>query len=210
MHCDETKETIISYVFRWHKNLTPLFFTAVIRVLSHYMSGNARRIVMTQRCRAARTGLASLIVLRQSDRLSAPTDGRCWQNVMSSEADDDSRDIAAWSHVRLRAGRLRLYGCEGYDYDVFNCSIDYTIWFVFILYYIYFLCYYIYVWQGGDYWVTVHSLKSLDGGILDQDDRLVDIVDDREQVLCVYLETFCWQKLTNIHTTISLYVFLTN
>ena len=36
--------------------------------------------------------------------------------------------------------------------------------------------------QGADYWVTVHSLKSLDGGILDQDDRLVDIVDDREQV----------------------------
>ena len=36
--------------------------------------------------------------------------------------------------------------------------------------------------QSADYWVTVHSLKSLDGGILDQDDRLVDIVDDREQV----------------------------
>jgi len=36
--------------------------------------------------------------------------------------------------------------------------------------------------QAVDYWVTVHSLKSLDGGILDQDDRLVDVVDDREQV----------------------------
>ena len=36
--------------------------------------------------------------------------------------------------------------------------------------------------QAVDYWVTVHSLKSLDGGILDQDDRLIDIVDDREQV----------------------------
>ena len=28
----------------------------------------------------------------------------------------------------------------------------------------------------------MHSLKSLDGGILDHDDRLVDVVDDREQV----------------------------
>lgn len=28
----------------------------------------------------------------------------------------------------------------------------------------------------------MHSLKSLDGGILDQDDRLGDVVDDREQV----------------------------
>ena len=36
--------------------------------------------------------------------------------------------------------------------------------------------------QAVDYWVTVHSLKSLDGGILDQDDRLIDVVDDREQV----------------------------
>ena len=36
--------------------------------------------------------------------------------------------------------------------------------------------------QAVDYWVTVHNLKSLDGGILDQDDRLIDVVDDREQV----------------------------
>jgi len=38
------------------------------------------------------------------------------------------------------------------------------------------------VLQAVDYWVTVHSLKSLDGGILDHDDRLLDVVDDREQV----------------------------
>lgn len=31
--------------------------------------------------------------------------------------------------------------------------------------------------------MTVYNLKSLDGGILDQDDRLVDVVDDREQVI---------------------------
>ncbi len=37
--------------------------------------------------------------------------------------------------------------------------------------------------QPLDYWVRVHSLKSLsDGGILDFDDRLSDVTDDREQV----------------------------
>jgi N-terminal of Par3 and HAL proteins len=40
----------------------------------------------------------------------------------------------------------------------------------------------VYVFQTSDYWITVHSLKSLDGGILDQDDRIADVVDDREQV----------------------------
>ena len=39
------------------------------------------------------------------------------------------------------------------------------------------------VFQPLDYWVRVHSLKSLsDGGILDFDDRLSDVTDDREQV----------------------------
>ena len=38
--------------------------------------------------------------------------------------------------------------------------------------------------QSADYWVRVHSLKSLnDGGILDFDDRLSDVTDDREQVI---------------------------
>ena len=37
--------------------------------------------------------------------------------------------------------------------------------------------------QTADYWVTVHSLKSSsDGGILDPDDKLRDVVDDKEQV----------------------------
>lgn len=37
--------------------------------------------------------------------------------------------------------------------------------------------------QAPDYWVTVHALKSLsDGGILDPDDLLTDVADDREQV----------------------------
>ena len=38
--------------------------------------------------------------------------------------------------------------------------------------------------QPADYWLRVHSLKSLnDGGILDFDDRLSDVTDDREQVI---------------------------
>ena len=37
--------------------------------------------------------------------------------------------------------------------------------------------------QSNDYWLIVHNLKSLsDGGILDPDDLLVDVADDREQV----------------------------
>lgn len=39
------------------------------------------------------------------------------------------------------------------------------------------------LFQPADYWVTVHNLKSMsDGGILDVDDRLTDVADDREQV----------------------------
>jgi len=35
--------------------------------------------------------------------------------------------------------------------------------------------------------VTVHSLKSQsDGGILDPDDRLRDVADDREQIVALY------------------------
>lgn len=37
--------------------------------------------------------------------------------------------------------------------------------------------------QLPDYWVVVHNLKSSsDGGILDADDTLNDVADDREQV----------------------------
>ena len=36
--------------------------------------------------------------------------------------------------------------------------------------------------QSADYWVSVHNLRTTDGGILDPDDSLVDVVDDREQV----------------------------
>ena len=37
--------------------------------------------------------------------------------------------------------------------------------------------------QPPDYWVSVHNLKSSsDGGILDPDDELCDVADDREQV----------------------------
>jgi partitioning defective protein 3 len=31
--------------------------------------------------------------------------------------------------------------------------------------------------------LAVHSLQSADGGILDPDDRLLDVVDDREQII---------------------------
>lgn len=36
--------------------------------------------------------------------------------------------------------------------------------------------------QSADYWVSVHNLRTIDGGILDPDDSLIDVVDDREQV----------------------------
>ena len=37
-------------------------------------------------------------------------------------------------------------------------------------------------------WVSVHSLKAKEGGILDPDDRLVDVCDDREQLIAYYDE----------------------
>jgi len=37
-------------------------------------------------------------------------------------------------------------------------------------------------------WVSVHSLKAKEGGILDPDDRLVDVCDDREQLIAFYNE----------------------
>ena len=52
--------------------------------------------------------------------------------------------------------------------------------------------------QAVDYWVTVHSLKSLDGGILDQDDRLIDVVDDREQVELI---PRCLSWTGHVHST---------
>ncbi|KAL3241932.1 hypothetical protein MRX96_021605 [Rhipicephalus microplus] len=40
-----------------------------------------------------------------------------------------------------------------------------------------------------DTWVTVHNVKSCnDGGILDLDDHLNDVVDDREQIIAVFEE----------------------
>jgi hypothetical protein len=40
--------------------------------------------------------------------------------------------------------------------------------------------------QGSDSWVSVHNLQSQGGGILDPDDRLSDVVDDREQILASF------------------------
>jgi len=40
----------------------------------------------------------------------------------------------------------------------------------------------VYLFQLVDQSVVVHNLRSLDGGILDPDDRIQDVVDDREQV----------------------------
>ena len=36
--------------------------------------------------------------------------------------------------------------------------------------------------------MTVHSLKTSDGGLLDPDDRLNDVADDREQIVAVFEE----------------------
>ena len=36
--------------------------------------------------------------------------------------------------------------------------------------------------------MTVANLRQLDGGILDPDDRLCDVVDDRDQIIAVYTE----------------------
>nr|XP_022910657.1 partitioning defective 3 homolog isoform X2 [Onthophagus taurus] len=40
--------------------------------------------------------------------------------------------------------------------------------------------------KGPDSWVSVHNLQSQGGGILDPDDRLSDVVDDREQILASF------------------------
>lgn len=41
--------------------------------------------------------------------------------------------------------------------------------------------------QSADSWVAVHSLQSQsDGGILDPDDRLNDVADDREQIIATF------------------------
>ncbi|CAL8072840.1 unnamed protein product [Orchesella dallaii] len=43
--------------------------------------------------------------------------------------------------------------------------------------------------KGPESWVVVHKLKSQsDGGILDPDDKLVDVADDREQIMAIYEE----------------------
>ena len=42
--------------------------------------------------------------------------------------------------------------------------------------------------KSADYWVSVHNLRTTDGGILDPDDSLVDVVDDREQLVADYDE----------------------
>ncbi|XP_035709435.1 partitioning defective 3 homolog isoform X3 [Folsomia candida] len=43
--------------------------------------------------------------------------------------------------------------------------------------------------EGQDAWVVVHKLKSQsDGGILDLDDRLTDVADDREQIMAIFEE----------------------
>ncbi|KAG5889507.1 hypothetical protein JTB14_008996 [Gonioctena quinquepunctata] len=40
--------------------------------------------------------------------------------------------------------------------------------------------------EGTDSWVSVHNLQSQGGGILDPDDRLSDVADDREQILASF------------------------
>ncbi|XP_052094977.1 partitioning defective 3 homolog B-like isoform X6 [Mytilus californianus] len=42
--------------------------------------------------------------------------------------------------------------------------------------------------KSADYWVSVNNLRTTDGGILDPDDLLVDVVDDKEQLLADYEE----------------------
>lgn len=40
--------------------------------------------------------------------------------------------------------------------------------------------------QSSDSWVVVQSLQTSDGGILDPDDRLNDVADDREQIVATF------------------------
>ncbi|KAK3108784.1 hypothetical protein FSP39_015692 [Pinctada imbricata] len=43
--------------------------------------------------------------------------------------------------------------------------------------------------KSSDHWVSVHNLRTInDGGILDPDDQLLDVVDDREQLIADYEE----------------------
>lgn len=42
--------------------------------------------------------------------------------------------------------------------------------------------------KSADYWVSVNNLRTTDGGILDPDDQLLDVVDDREQLVADYEE----------------------
>ena len=46
----------------------------------------------------------------------------------------------------------------------------------------------LFLFQAPDSWVTVHNLRQLDGGILDPDDCLLDVADDREQIIAVFDE----------------------
>ncbi len=43
--------------------------------------------------------------------------------------------------------------------------------------------------QDPNYWVQVHRLEHGDGGILDQDDMLCDVVDDKDRVSQCVSET---------------------
>ncbi|KAL2076766.1 hypothetical protein ACEWY4_027635 [Coilia grayii] len=42
--------------------------------------------------------------------------------------------------------------------------------------------------KDSSYWVCVHRVEHSDGGILDLDDTLCDVVDDRDRLVCVYDE----------------------
>ena len=42
------------------------------------------------------------------------------------------------------------------------------------------------LFQSADSWVAVQSLQTSDGGILDPDDRLNDVADDREQIIATF------------------------
>ena len=42
--------------------------------------------------------------------------------------------------------------------------------------------------QGADAWVAVHAVSSAEGGLLDPDDRLADVADDRETLTASFEE----------------------
>ena len=58
----------------------------------------------------------------------------------------------------------------------------------FFVLFLVFNSFFVFFFQPSGSWVTVHNLKQLDGGILDPDDRLHDVADDREQILAIYDE----------------------